>query len=38
MDQAREVVGKLKVYLNDEKTIGVLLPPLLVRHSLAVQL
>jgi hypothetical protein len=28
--QAKEVVGKLRVYLNDEKTIGVLLPPLLV--------
>ncbi|KAI5477958.1 Golgi complex component Cog3 [Pseudohyphozyma bogoriensis] len=27
--QAGEVVGKLKVYLNDRKTIGVLLPPLL---------
>lgn len=26
----RGVVGKLRVYLNDEKTIGVLLPPLLV--------
>lgn len=28
--QAKEVVDKLRVYLNDEKTIGVLLPPLLV--------
>lgn len=28
--QAKDVVGKLRVYLGDEKTIGVLLPPLLV--------
>ena len=30
VQQAKDVVGKLRVYLNDEKTIGVLLPPLLV--------
>ncbi|KAK4705484.1 conserved oligomeric Golgi complex subunit 3, partial [Phenoliferia sp. Uapishka_3] len=30
IEQAKEVVAKLRVYLNDEKTIGVLLPPLLV--------
>ena len=28
--QAKAVVSKLRVYLGDEKTIGVLLPPLLV--------
>ncbi|KAL8277753.1 hypothetical protein RQP46_009875 [Phenoliferia psychrophenolica] len=29
VQQAKDVVAKLRVYLNDEKTIGVLLPPLL---------
>lgn len=33
-DQSRAVVDKLRIYLNDEKTIGVLLPPLLVSRAL----
>lgn len=37
-EQTKEVVGKLRVYLNEEKTIGVLLPPLLVRFFFSFRL
>jgi hypothetical protein len=30
VEESKEVVEKLKIYLRDEKTVRVLLPPLLV--------